>query len=136
MGLDQYCLVESPDIEKTDATGACGGLFPIGPSIGDRAEIGYWRKAYTVNDLICKTLQSYKDLPVDADGYREDNCVDMRMMLDEIEKILKIAKEEANKPIKSEWEHEDWVNTVEVMTKARRILQQDPEAKIYYFIWY
>lgn len=136
MGLDQYCWAESSKRKTTEITGACGGLFPCAPDPGDRTELGYWRKAYNVHNLMYKVLRGYQEIR-DAEGpWADVNCREVRMMPDEIEEILKTAQKKARRIRKDAWERQDWLKTVQVMKEAKQLLQEDPEAKIYYYIWY
>lgn len=68
MGLDQYLLAKVSNKEKlaqlkTEATGACGGLFPLTIKTHGKAEIGYWRKWYKLNDYLWGLLR-------DTTGYK------------------------------------------------------------------
>lgn len=165
MGLDMYLKVKYPpkpqneleaineDVNKdtTRLTGACGGLFGVAPADNGCEEIGYWRKAYSVRDLIMGTIAS-------CCGAKEDNCVDFLITKEEVNTILAAAEEEVEK-IKSYYknhkldEDEDdvydryfieedpdeldkWESTVDFFTKAKDIYNEYPDAKIYYEQWY
>lgn len=136
MGLDQYCWAKSSKREATEITGACDGMFPCAPDVDDRTELGYWRKAYKVHNLIYWVLQDYQKIRDTEGPWADVNCREVRMMPNEIDEILKVAQKNAKGAKKNEGELQDWVNTIEVMTKAKQLLQEDPEAKIYYYILY
>lgn len=136
MGLDQYCWAKSSKRKATEITGACGGLFPCALTTGDRTELGYWRKAYNVHNLMYRVLRGYKEIREAEGPFADINCREIPMMPDEIDKILKTAKKKAERAPKDSWEWQDWANTVQVMQEAKKLLQEDPEAKIYYYIWY
>lgn len=66
MGLDQYLLAKVNNKEKlsqlkTEATGACGGLFPLTIKTHGKAEIGYWRKWYDFDDYMWGLLKNTPD---------------------------------------------------------------------------
>lgn len=161
MGLDMYLKVKYPpkpqneleaineEVNKTTTrlTGACGGLFGVAPADNGCEEIGYWRKAYNVCDLIMGTIAS-------ARGAEEDNCVDFLITEEEVDIILKAA-EKTVEAIKTYYkknhktnedgaydEYEDsyelgkWEDTVDFFTRAKDIYEEHPDAKIYYEQWY
>jgi len=140
MGLDMYLRAKTTKRPYGGATGACGGLFNLAPEDDGMTEIGYWRKAYDQQALICDTIKSYT--PAD------DNCVDFIITPKEIDVILT----KANKALKSiEFDEEGgkadsdsytwnsknkWEDTIKFFEEAKKILEEDPEAEIYYCQWY
>lgn len=140
MGLDMYLRAKTSKRNYEGATGACSGLFGIAPEDDGMIEIGYWRKAYDQQELICDTIASY-------DGH-EDNCVNFKVERNEIEEIIKTAKqileeaefdEDGSDPNSTwnTWCSEDkWKDTIEFFTEALKILDEDPDAEIYYCQWY
>lgn len=63
MGLDQYLLAKVSNKEKlaqlkTEATGACGGLFPLTIKTNGKAELGYWRKWYQFDNYMWDLLKN------------------------------------------------------------------------------
>ena len=146
MGLDQYCIAQTSVLEPKQVEAAYGGHVAIRP-MKDKGHmaIGYWRKAYAVDTFIREHLKSYRALPINEYGWRDDNCVPMRMLKPEINAILEEAKQQIqNLAVPSttisddarERIRRDWENTKNIMTLAMEILDKDRYAKIYYWIWY
>ena len=161
MGLDMYLKVKYPhkpqnrleaineEVNKntTKLTGACGGLFGVAPADNGCEEIGYWRKAYGVRDLIFGTINSCL-------GAEEDNCVDFLITEEEVDTILKVAEEKIEE-IKSSYENYnpndpdgdenpgldtgllyDWESTADFFARAKDIYSKYPDAEIYFEQWY
>lgn len=128
MGLDMYLLAKKGEVKQENALLVMNGAFgfPLGIKT-EKEQIGYWRKAYSVNDFILETL----------DVYEEDvNCEELKMDLNHIEGII----DEANFRIdenyfSSDWEEEDWKDTLRIMEKAKDLITNQ-NAEIYYCIWY
>ena len=127
MGLDQYLKARTKTVEHKSCRGACGGLFPIAPKDNGATEIGYWRKAYDVSDYLRQVLELYDDF----------NLEDKEISYNKVVEIIDYANEqlERNK-FESEYERVDWQDVVTAFTKAKEILENDPDAEIYYMEWY
>lgn len=145
MGLDMWIRCKTTKRNYEGATGACSGMFGCAPDDEGMIEIGYWRKAYDQQELICNTIKSYDSA--------DDNCVNMRVTKEECESILSNAKEilathefnEDGEDITDDeyggfyatWcSKQKWEDTIEYFTKALEILNEDPDAEIYYCQWY
>ena len=103
------------------------GLFPIAPADKGTTEIGYWRKAYAVSDYLRQVLEIYDDF----------NLEDKEISYNKVLEIIDYATEMLErKSFKNEYEMSDWQDTVEAFTKAKQILENDPDAEIYYLEWY
>lgn len=141
MGLDQWLIAKTTKREnkKEDHTGVCSGLFGIIPTtVVDNIEIGYWRKGYAQRNLILEYAEPEND---------EGNYL---ITLDNVKAILAEAQEilDTHTFSNDDWEEDPeddectcfcktkWKNTVEFFTEALKILEEDPEAKIYYHEWY
>ena len=127
MGLDQYLRAKTNSIQHKSSRGACNGLFFIAPADNGTTEIGYWRKAYAVSDYLRQVLEIDNDF----------NLEDKEISYDKVLEILDYANETLEeKSFKDEYEMLDWQDTVKAFTKAKQILETDPDAKIYYMEWY
>ena len=127
MGLDQYLSAKTNILAKKQLRGACGGLFPIGPADNDTTEIGYWRKAYSVSCYLRETLEITGDFNLEE---KEINYEQIVSILDYAKHILK------TKSFENDYDKYDWETTSEVFTKAKEILEKDPNAQIFYMEWY
>jgi len=127
MGLDQYLRAKTKSVEHKPTRGACGGLFPIAPADKGTTEIGYWRKAYAVSDYLRQVLEIYDEFNL------EDKEIPYRKVIE----IIDYANEqlERNK-FENGYEKADWQDVVTAFTKAKEILENDPDAEIYYMEWY
>lgn len=143
MGLDQWLIAKTKKREnkKEDHTGVCSGLFGIIPTtVANNIEIGYWRKGYAQRNLILEYAKP--DLEDDEGNYL--------ITLDGVKAILAEAQEILDTHTFSDDEEEfdldddegtyycktKWENTVTFFKEALKILEEDPEAKIYYHEWY
>ena len=127
MGLDQYLRAKTNSIQHKSSRGACNGLFFIAPADNGTTEIGYWRKAYAVSDYLRQVLEIDNDF----------NLEDKEISYDNVLEILDYANETLEqKSFKDEYEMLDWQDTVKAFTKAKQILETDPDAEIYYMEWY
>lgn len=127
MGLDQYLRAKTNSIQHKSSRGACNGLFFIAPSDNGTTEIGYWRKAYAVSDYLRQVLEIDNDF----------NLEDKEISYDKVLEILDYANETLEeKSFKDEYEMLDWQDTIKAFTKAKQILETDPDAEIYYMEWY
>ena len=127
MGLDQYLRAKTNSIQHKSSRGACNGLFFIAPADNGTTEIGYWRKAYAVSDYLRQVLEIDNDF----------NLEDKEIFYDKVLEILDYANETLEqKSFKDEYEMLDWQDTVKAFTKAKQILETDPDAEIYYMEWY
>jgi hypothetical protein len=138
MGLDQYLRAKTTKREYKGPTGACSGIFPIAPEDHGMVEIGYWRKAYDQDMLISQMASSHYD----------DND-DLRILPEEVDAIInKVTDILATHTFDEEgydldnddnptWQSKrKWEDTLEFFQEAKKILEEDPEAEIYYHIWY
>ena len=127
MGLDQYLRAKTKSVKQKSSRGACDGLFPIAPANKGTTEIGYWRKAYDVSDYLRQVLEIYDDF----------NLEDKEISYNKVVEIIDYANEqlERNK-IEIGYERVDWQDVVTAFTKAKQILDNDPDAEIYYMEWY
>ena len=145
MGLDQWLIAKTKLEISNDHTGVCSGLFGMVPTtVAEKQEIGYWRKGYDQDQLIYSIVAAHQD----EEGNVPITAEEVDDILEEARRILKEHKfdedgydETDDDPrFESEtatWLSKDkWENTVKFFEKAKEILQQDPEAKIYYHIWY
>lgn len=147
MGLDQWLIAKMTKKPETDEhTGVCGGLFGIIPTtVADNVEIGYWRKAYDQDKLICDVAAGKTDeegnLPITANEVDE--------IIEEAQRILKkhkFDKEDGYDLTRDDMRFESdeetfmskekWKDTIKFFKKAKKILKEDPEAKIFYHVWY
>ena len=142
MGLDMYLRAKTTKRDYQGATGACSGLFSLAPKDSGMVEIGYWRKAYDQNELIMQNISA---------GHDYGNCENSLLKKEEVEKILKEAKnilathkfdEEDGTDISDGYDgiytwlsRKKWEDTIEFFTEAKKILEEDPEAEIYYCTW-
>lgn len=138
MGLDQYLRAKTTKREYKGPTGACSGIFPIAPEDHGMVEIGYWRKAYDQDILISMT----------ASGHYDDND-DLRILPEEVDAIIdKVTNILATHRFDEDgydldnddnptWQSKrKWEDTLEFFKEAKKILEEDSEAEIYYHIWY
>lgn len=59
------------------------------------------------------------------------------MPYNKVLEIIDYANEQIDrKAFEDEYELSDWQDTVEAFTKAKEILENDPDAEIYYLEWY
>ena len=127
MGLDQYLRARTKTVAQKPSRGAFDGLFPIAPASKDTTEIGYWRKAYDVSDYLRNVLE------VDD----EFNLEDKEISYDKVLEILDYANDKIDSnDFEYEYELRDWQKVVTAFTKAKEILENDPDAEIYYLEWY
>ena len=149
MGLDMWLRAKSNKREATEQTGVCSGIFGIVPTEDDshNIELGYWRKANDQLSLILDNLSSY------CMSNNEDVCCrDFPVTKEEIETILEEAKEilathsfdpEEGYDISEDydgfdtWQSESkWQDTVEFFTAAKELLEEDPDAEVYFCFWF
>ena len=141
MGLDQYLRAKTTKREYKGATGACTGMFPIAPADNGMVEIGYWRKAYDQDDLIASIMTS----PYEECGNRLITKEECQEILDEAKRILETHQfdPEDENDISEDYDgtytwmsKTKWENTVKFFTEALKILEEDPDAEIYYCTWF
>ena len=139
MGLDMWLTAKTKKRENNEHTGVCSGLFNIIPkSVDDKVQIGYWRKAYDQQDLI---------LRIQTSGENEEG--EIRILPDEIDKIIEESTKILNTHVFDEedgyditgdydgyystfYSKQKWKDTIEFFKEAKKILEEDPEAEIYY----
>ena len=142
MGLDMWLIAKKCDIKNDKKTGVCGGLFDIIPTtVNEGAELGYWRKAWDQREVILANTSS---------GEQEDGGI--RIFPAEVDAILAQAKEilethtfdEDGFDISEDYygtmttwcSKSKWEDTVKFFEKAKKVLEEYPEAEIYYHEWY
>lgn len=142
MGLDMWLVAKKCDIKGNKKTGVCNGFFGIIPAtVNEGAELGYWRKAWDQREVILANTSS---------GTQEDGNI--RILPAEVDAILAQAKEilkthtfdedgfditEDYDGTMSTWcSKSKWEDTVEFFEKAKKVLEEYPEAEIYYHEWY
>ena len=127
MGLDQYLKAKTNNIPHKAPRGACDDLFPYAPKDNGTTEIGYWRKAYSVSTYLRETL--------DINDYF--NLEDKEIDYDKVLSVLDYADYYLeNKAYEDEYDKENWQDVVKYFTKAKEILENDPDAHIYYMEWF
>jgi len=143
MGMDSWLYAKTKLKIDTKDTGVCSGLFPITVEHNGLVEIGYWRKAYDQHKLICDI----------ASGTNNDEG---RLLItkDEVDMILQEAKRiftthrfdddgydltDDDPAFESDWgtwmSNSKWAELIRVFTDAKQILDEDPDAEIYYCMW-
>lgn len=154
MGMDQWLMAKTKETQYlTEATGACSGLFPMAPNIEGCQQIWYWRKAYDQDDYITEVLASFAALPIEVDY----NCKPLKVTEEEATKIIAHAKHVLATHIFDEegydvtgcrnncgwmasgttWEsNRKWEEVIQAFTIAKEIYEKDPDAEVYYFVWY
>lgn len=127
MGLDQYLKARTKTVKQKHATGACGGLFPIAPKDRGTTEIGYWRKAYSVSSYLRNVLD------IDDDFNLDDKEISYNQVLEILDYATTLIRE---KDFQNQYEEADWLDVITAFTAAKKILENDPDAQIYYMEWY
>ncbi len=149
MGLDMWLRAKSKtNTEGTEHTGVCSGIFGMVP-VSDEShniELGYWRKANDQLEVILDNLKSYRHRNND-DGC----CEDYLVTKEEVEDILAEAKnilathsfDEEGYDISEDydgfgtWNSEaKWEDTIDFFTKAKELYETDPDAEVYFCMWY
>ena len=137
MGLDMYLFSSNTNKRKL-ARGACGGMFPLGPSSTtdngvELSEIGYWRKNYKLQEFLFDEVIS---LGEDED----DNLVKFPLTKDDCQKVIEFAKsekryiEETGDDDNGWYDVGDWEYTAKTFRNAIKQIQQGHD--IYYECWY
>ena len=145
MGLDQWLMAKTKIKVTDEHTSVCSGMFGIIPkTVAEKQEIGYWRKGYDQDQLINFMVAA----PQDEEGNVPITAEEVDDILEEARRILKEHKfdedgyDETDDDPKFESETATWMSkskwedTIKFFEKAKEILQKDPDAKIYYHIWY
>lgn len=127
MGLDQYLRAKTNTVEQKSSRGACGGFFPIAPKDNGTTEIGYWRKAYAVSDYLRDLLY------INGEFNLEDEPIDYYEVLEVIDHATALLQEDE---FDNPYEKADWEDVKTAFTKAKEILENDPDAEIFYMEWY
>jgi hypothetical protein len=145
MGLDQWLYAKTSKRELNNHTGVCSGLFGMVPAASDgMVEIGYWRKAYDQEDLIYQVVKG-----------KFNDQGNLFITKEEVDKILELAihiltthrfnPEDGDDMTRGDpvfgsdsytWQSKrKWADTIRFFTEAKQILEEDPEAEIYYHRW-
>lgn len=141
-GFHQWLTVETKLKVSEDHTDLCGKKTgPIPTAIVDKQEIGHWRDGYDQNQLIRCMVTGAKDekgnLLIAAEEV--DNILKWARHILEHHKFGKCGQDETHWDLNFEsdmptWGSEDkWKEVVKSFEKAKEILIQDPDAKIYYY---
>ena len=136
MGLDQYLIIKPGKKQEGGSetlTGACGGLFPLAPRREDgEIEAGYWRKAYNFDDFMWDEV-----IKPEVEEIEDVNLERYELSKDQVKMILETAKAMvAEDDFTYDWDREDWEHTVEVFEPVLTLMDLDPDAKVYYMIWF
>lgn len=143
-GFHQWLTVETKLKVSEGHTDLCGkktGIIPT--AVAEKQEIGYWRDGFDQNQLISCVVSGVQDgignFPITAE--------EVNNILEEARRIL---KEHSFDKYGLDETHNDpkfyskmvtfgsrfkWIDTVKFFEKAKAILEQDPDAKIYYYIY-
>lgn len=125
MGLDMYFIMKRPDLSG-DVLMCMNGAFPVGFQ-SEGKQIGYMRKAHSVNDFLVELLE------VD---YEDINCKDIELNDIHIKHIMEeIEYRFDNNYFIDDWDEDDWRDFKEIMLKIKE-LSKDPDAHFFYTIWY
>lgn len=149
MGLDMWLRAKSKtNVEGTEQTGVCSGIFGMVP-VSDKShniELGYWRKAHDQLEVILDNLESYIHRNND-DGC----CEDYLVTKEEVEDILTKAKDilathsfdEDGYDITEDYDgfgtwcsKSKWEDTIDFFTKAKELYETDPDAEVYFCMWF
>lgn len=141
MGLDMYLRARTNKREYKGPTGACSGMFPMAPEDNGMVEIGYWRKAYDQEQVIYE----YTSGVFDETGHMQitkEEVDDIIAAANEILKTHKFDEKEGYDITEDSDFYYDtfnsdgkWRDTIIFFTEAKKILEEDPDAKIYYCHW-
>ena len=140
MGRDVWIRAKTDKRDYKGATGVCSGLFNITMADNGMVELGYLRKPYDQYDLLCDATVSAKD----ETGH-------IRILPDEVDYILDKSKEilathtfdEDGYDVSEDYEGNfgtwqskiKWEEMVEFFTEAKKLLEEDPNAEIYFCMW-
>ena len=127
MGLDMYLLQQRNNGKKADGVLGCmNGMFPLGIKT-DKEQIGYWRKAYKVNDTIIEELNV---------NFEDINCEDLELSLENCQNILVSIKGDLEiKNYCNEWEKDDLEQSIQIFENAINLIETE-NCKIFYKVWY
>jgi len=122
MGLDMYLKAKSETFKRQakTLTGACGGLFPIAPKANGYREMGYWRKAYDLQDEIMGIVRQN----LGVENLDEDNCVDFKLTKENLEDLVRWSMDN------------DDSYSGDIFKKTLKLIKTDPKAEIVYYQWY
>lgn len=125
MGLDMYFTMRKPNTNG-DVLMCCNGGFPIGFQ-SEGKQIGYLRKAYSINDFLIELLEV---------NFDDINCVDLELTKEHIEHIIKeIEFRFEENYFEDDWDEDDWKQFNEIIHNIIQ-LSKDPDIKFYYTVWY
>ena len=127
MGLDMFFVMKRPEIQESSVLAACGGLIGVGIET-EGVEVGYLRKAYSVNDYILELLN------VD---YEEANCKEYLLTDDIIKSIInEVEFREDENYYEDDWDEDDWKNLNKIMNNIKNNAEKNPGSQFYYIIWH
>ena len=150
MGLDAWLMAKTKARQNTDensATGVCSGIFGIIPTaVADAVELCYLRKGYDQQQLIWDITSGERD---------EEDCTvhlteaDVDRLLEEAQRILSthtFNEEDGNDTTEDDpefipdsytWMSKNkWEDLIKGLEEAKSILEDDPDADIYYHEWF
>lgn len=149
MGLDAWLMAKTKARQNTDensATGVCSGLFGIIPTaVSDAVELCYLRKGYDQQQLIWDMASGERDEDYTVHLTKED----VDKLLEEAQRILSthtFDEEDENDITEDDdgfsseyytWMSKSkWEDLIKGLEEAKSILEEDPEADIYYHEWF
>ena len=129
MGLDQYLIMKRKNEKKESVLGIMNGAFPLGIK-SEGEQIGYFRKAYAVSNCILEEIGM-------LDSEEDHNCKDLKLTKENIEHIIDEAQWHLDEEVyEDDWEKLDWADAFTIFNNALKILEDDPDAEIYYKEWF
>ena len=151
MGLDAWLMAKTKARQNTDensATGACSGLFGIIPTaVADAVELCYLRKGYDQSQLLCECGTCSSDGSDDGFTWHFTKS-DIEWLLEEARHILATHRFNADGEDLTDddprftsdnytWMSKSkWEDLIKGLEEAKSILEEDPEADIYYHEWF
>lgn len=132
--------------DENSATGVCSGIFGVIPTaVSDAVELCYLRKGYDQQQLICETVGEETDENYTIHLREED----VDRLLEKARRILEthdFDEEDGNDTTEDDpefipdsytWMSKDkWKDLIKGLEEAKSVLEEDPEADIYYHEWF
>lgn len=144
MGMDQWLMAKTTARAPKGVTGVCSGVFGMVPTaVADDVELCYLRKGYDQHMIICDLTSA----PEDEHGniyITKDELLDI---MAEAKRIL--AEHKFSEDDEYDETYDDpkfdpqgtwmaktkWQNLIKGIEDGLKILEEDPDAKIYYHMW-